>query len=216
MHVDFAGPFFGAMWLILVDAYSSWPEIVQVSKITTGETIKVLRSIFARMGLPEVLVSDNGPAFKSVEFQLFCENNGIRHVTSPPYNPQSNGIAERMVQTFKKALKTMTGSGSGMNLNLCQFLLRYRSSPQPNSNLSPAEKIFGRNIRTTLDLLKADSKFSENSQSKHKENKALTTYNVGSKVWARSYAGEKRWILCEVIKPLGRLVYEVLTPDGGV
>ena len=103
VHLDFAGPFLGHMFMIMVDAHSKWPEIVEMSSTTTKQTIAVLNKVFAVYGLPEQVVSDNGPQFISDEFQLFMKSNGIKHIRCSPYHPSSNGLAERMVQTFKKS-----------------------------------------------------------------------------------------------------------------
>ena len=69
IHIDFCGPFRNHMYLIVVDAYSKWPKVIRMSSSTsTSETTKVLLSLFAKHGLPDELVSDNGPQFKSDEF----------------------------------------------------------------------------------------------------------------------------------------------------
>ena len=68
-----------------------------------------IRSIFAVHGLPEVLVTDNGSVFTSAEFELLCARNAIKHVTSSPYHPSTNGLAERAVQTVKTVLKKAGG-----------------------------------------------------------------------------------------------------------
>jgi hypothetical protein len=77
IHVDFAGPFLRSMFIIVVDAMSKWPEVIQMSKTTSTHTIEVLRTIFARNGIPSRIVTDNGPQFTSSEFQQFMELNGI-------------------------------------------------------------------------------------------------------------------------------------------
>ena len=64
-------------------------------------TIHELRPLFASYGLPEQLVSDNGPQFVSDEFQVFLKSNQVKHIRSAPYHPSSNGLAERFVRTFK-------------------------------------------------------------------------------------------------------------------
>ena len=63
IRLDFAGPFLGHMFLIIVDAQSKWMEVYKMAETTTTKTIDVLRDVFSRFGLPEVLVSDNGPQF---------------------------------------------------------------------------------------------------------------------------------------------------------
>ena len=80
VHIDYTGPLFGRQFLILVDAHSKWIEIKSVTNPTSAATIEHLRSIFATHGLPEMLVSDNGSAFTSSEFEGFTKQNGIRHV----------------------------------------------------------------------------------------------------------------------------------------
>ncbi|XGW08618.1 hypothetical protein V3C99_011164, partial [Haemonchus contortus] len=97
----------GKMYLIIVDAYSKWPEIVEMSSTTTSCTITELRRLFAQFGNPQTLVTDNGTQFTSKEFNDFCSQNGIRHIKSPPFHPQSNGQAERFVDTFKRSFKKM-------------------------------------------------------------------------------------------------------------
>ena len=90
LHVDFAGPVQGHMLLVLIDAYSKWIEVFAVKSTTSTVVMQCLRSVFARFGLPDTLMSDNGPCFVSAEFEKFLMLNGIRHVTSAPYHPASN------------------------------------------------------------------------------------------------------------------------------
>ena len=99
LHVDFKGPVLGRTYLILVvvDAYSKYPEMVNMPITTATATIKVLRQIFSRQGLPETIVSDKGPQFISEEFHNFCNNNGIIHHKSVSCKPLANGQAERIV-----------------------------------------------------------------------------------------------------------------------
>ncbi|XP_056144368.1 uncharacterized protein K02A2.6-like [Lampris incognitus] len=101
IHVDFAGPFEGHMYLVVVDAHSKWPEVQIMDSTTASKTITVLRGLFSRHGLPHILVSDNGPQFCSEEFATFLKANGVKHIRSAPYHPATNGLAERFVQTFK-------------------------------------------------------------------------------------------------------------------
>ena len=101
VHADFAGPIQGKMLLILVDAHSKWIEAHPMTTITSTATAQICRKLFATFGVPEVLVTDNGPSFVSAEFEQFLKNS-IRHKTSPPYHPATNGLAERAVQTVKR------------------------------------------------------------------------------------------------------------------
>ena len=87
IHIDFAGPFQGKMYLIAVDAHSKWPEVYEMAQTTATKTITVLRHLFSTYGLPEQVVSDNGPQFTSEEFATFMKANGIKHVRVAPYHP---------------------------------------------------------------------------------------------------------------------------------
>ncbi|UYV70804.1 K02A2.6-like [Cordylochernes scorpioides] len=82
-----------------------WPEAIIMDHCTATATVRVLRDLFAVHGLPEQVVSDNGRMFVGHEFQEFLRINGIRHITSAPYHPQTNGQAERVVQTLKQLIR---------------------------------------------------------------------------------------------------------------
>jgi len=77
-----------------------------VFNYTFQATIRALRQLFAAHGLPQQLVSDNGPQFSSEEFATFLAKNGVKHIRSSPYHPSTNGLAERFVRTLKKAMKS--------------------------------------------------------------------------------------------------------------
>jgi transposase InsO family protein len=99
------------MFLVLMDAHSKWMEAHTISNITAPVTTATLRSIFATHGLPDTVVSDNGPTFTSEVFKEFVEKNGIRHIRSALYHPASNDLAERAVETLKDGLRKMTHAG---------------------------------------------------------------------------------------------------------
>lgn len=91
----------GYNFLVLVDAYTRWPEVRIMKSIKSEKTIEKCRDIFTTFGLPQVLVSDNGRIFISREFQHFLKQNGIFHKCTASYNPATNGLTERFIQTFK-------------------------------------------------------------------------------------------------------------------
>ena len=80
IHLDFSGPFQGMSYLVAVDAHSKWPEVFPMTSTTAIKTIETLRRLFSSYGLPEELVSDNGPQFTSEEFASFTKANGIRYI----------------------------------------------------------------------------------------------------------------------------------------
>ncbi|XP_015283489.1 PREDICTED: uncharacterized protein K02A2.6-like, partial [Gekko japonicus] len=154
LHLDFAGPFQGNMFLIVVDAMSKWLEVVRMKTTTSLAVIHALRHLFATHGLPDVLVSDNGPQFVSEEFKQFLTSNGIRQMTSAPFHPASNGQAERMVRTAKEALGKMNEGDWSQRLGA--FLLRQHTTPCSSTGRSPAELLMGRRLTTCLNRLHPD------------------------------------------------------------
>ena len=155
VHIDYAGPIQGKMILVMVDAHSKWLEALLVSSATSQSTIEKLRVVFATHGLPEVLVSDNGPAFTSTEFNTFTESNGIKHLMSPPHHPASNGLAERAVQTIKTAIRK-DDRGVNLETQISRFLFQYRLTPHSTTGATPAELLMGRQPHSRLDLLHPD------------------------------------------------------------
>ena len=100
---------------------------VNNSALQLSKYIRELRKLFAAYGLPEQLVSDNGPQFTSSDFAMFLKQNGVKHVRSAPYHPSSNGAAERFVQTFKRAMKQNELHGVPSQKQLPAFLLSYHT-----------------------------------------------------------------------------------------
>ncbi|GBM35269.1 Uncharacterized protein K02A2.6 [Araneus ventricosus] len=68
VHIDFAGPFQGQMFFLLVDSFSKWLEVKRLSSATSSATIKVMRDIFATHGIPDSVASNNGSQYISEEF----------------------------------------------------------------------------------------------------------------------------------------------------
>ena len=125
------------MLLVVVDAFSKWIDIFPVKSASSATTIDKLRMLFANHGIPESIVSDNGSPFTSAEMKEFLTTNGVRHITSSPYHPSSNGLAKRTIQTCKSALKKM--SGNSVQIKLQRFLLNYRTTPQGTTGIPPSQ-----------------------------------------------------------------------------
>ena len=219
IHIDFAGPFQGHSFLVVVDAYSKWPEVAVMSSTTSEKTINVLRTMFAQHGLPEQLVSDNGPQFTSSEFSQFLQNNRIKHILSAPHHPASNGLAERFVQTLKRNLKATVKEGKAIHHRLSEFLFEYRATPHATTNVSPSELFLKRKLRTRFDLMLPNTReFVMSKQADQKQQHDQHTRPCflfpGSLVMVRVYVGQAKWIPGVVLRKLGPLTYDVETRDG--
>ncbi|XP_062551039.1 uncharacterized protein K02A2.6-like [Armigeres subalbatus] len=220
VHVDFSGPLNDTYFLLVVDSFSKWPEVIPTKRITTAATIASLRKIFGRFGMPEVLVTDNGAQLTSDAFEGFCETNGIMHLKTAPFHPQSNGQAERFVDTFKRTVKKIQAGDLDEALDI--FLSCYRSTPCKSTpgGKSPAEILIGRPMRTSLELLRPPSKFSNatNSNQDRQFNKKHgakdKTLEVQDKVYAQVHHGNN-WTWCEgeIVECIGRVMYNVWLPE---
>lgn len=128
-------------YLIVVDYYSRFPEVIKLSTTTSQAVISALKPIFARYGIPETFYSENGPQYQSGEFKQFAKEYDFNRVTSSPHFPQSNGLAERTVQTVKKLLQ---------DSDPCLALFNFRATPLPWCRLCPSQLLMGRPLRSNL------------------------------------------------------------------
>ena len=111
-----------------MDYFLKFPEVITTSSTTSKSVTVALKTIFARHGIPQVVVSDNGPQYSSEEFRQFAKDYTVTHVMSSPNFPQSNGQAERGVKTVKNLLKDARDPFLS--------LLSYRSTP-PTTMVQP-------------------------------------------------------------------------------
>ncbi|CAH8672200.1 unnamed protein product [Schistosoma rodhaini] len=212
LHADFAGPIHGKNFLVIVDAYTKWPEVYEMRSTTSENTISKLSSLFACFGVPEILVTDNGTQFTSSTFKRFCSENGIRHLQSPPYHPQSNGQAERFVDTIKRALLKGGREGNPEQV-VRRFLMTYRVTPNPvvPEGKSPAVCMFGRKIRTIFDKILPPKKTTKPEQEYQTSDRSL---KVGEKVMVKWYQGGQKWKPGVIERRIGKVLYLARTRDG--
>ena len=219
LHLDYAGPFMGRMFLIIVDAHSKWLDIHAMHGATSQATIEKLRQSFATHGLPEIIVTDNGSNFTSAEFEEFLRLNGIKHVRSAPFHPSSNGLAERAVQSFKAGMKRM--NGGTVETKLSRFLMTYRITPHSTTGLSPAQMLMNRQPRTRLDLVRPDIQRRVNNRQyaqkeNHDQHAKPRLFNVGDPIYVENFAQGPRWLAGHSVAVTGYRVYTVQFDDGRV
>ena len=173
--------------------------------------------MFATHGLPITVVSDNGSSFTSTEFKQFMEANGVNHRRVPPYHPSSNGAAENLVKSVKRALQK-SSSGDSIVTKISRFLASYRNTPHSITGRTPAEVLLGRSPRTRLSLVhpclsdrlnaKAEEQVGSQPPQSFANNQQVLIRDL------RPKATEK-WRRGKVTKRLGTLAYEV-SIDGHV
>lgn len=157
IHADFFY-FERRTFLLVVDSFSKWLEIIWMKYGTDSDKVlKEFVGFFARFGLPDVLVTDNGPPFNSKNFTTFLERQGIQVFKSPPYHPQSNGQAERLVRVSKDVLRKFLLDATVRHLDLQDkinyFLFNYRNTCLSEGGKYPSESVLSYKPKTVLDLI---------------------------------------------------------------
>jgi len=140
LHIDFAGPYHGAYLVVLVDATTGWVEAQWCNGPTSAAAIQLLRSVVARFGLPDTIVSDNAPAFRGSDWVKYLKALGIRVMYSSPYAPFQNGLVERAIKTSKQILEKF--SSGTRDVRLANALAIMRFVPADNGPLV-AERLLG-------------------------------------------------------------------------
>lgn len=157
IHLDF---FYSQKkcFLILFDSYSKWIDVKIMSKTDAQAVIHILQDTFSVIGLPQEIVTDNGPPFRSTIFKRFCTVNGIGLPEPASLYPQSNGAAERSVRTAKEAFHKLLldnrNEGLAINSLVSKFLFNYRSIPSSVTGQFPNDLLFSFKPKTILDLIK--------------------------------------------------------------
>ena len=209
VHMDF-GQHEGRHYLIVVDQFSSYPFVKEFSTDPTTEMLmEVLTYVFTQFAIPRKIYSDGGPQFKSYKFDEYCKRWGIIHETSSPHHPQSNGFAEAAIKQMKKIIRG-TFVQSRRQVDPESFgagILLFRNTPCSPTERSPAEILFGRQLRDNLPVsrkllrsLKPSLRFDVESRRRESYKKSakygpkheLPLLQPGIKVFVQNPA-TKRW-----------------------
>ena len=215
-------------YLLLVDYHSKFPVTQRMTSTTSAGVAGVAASIFGLLGSPAEIISDNGPQFVGAAFQQMCRDWGITHTTSSPRYPQSNGLVERMVRTVKGTIKKTLATKQ----STAAALLNLRCTPIDASLPSPAEMMFGRQIRSPLPTnLDSNTTYQGQMNQDHMEQRRqrmktaydasggkqdLRPLQIGQTVWVLDQESHI-WIPAEVTDVCGApqtRSYIVTTPNG--
>ena len=224
VHMDFA-VWNGKQYLIATCSFTNWIEAPQITSQSASVLVQCCDEMFSRFGVPEMITSDSGTQFKSREFATALARWNSRLVTSSPHYHQSNGAAERAVQTYKTLLKKCLLERS----NLQSAILALRNTPNATTGLSPAQRMFGRPTRTpftphTSDMKKSalpgvheDLLAARMTAAKASDKRAavLPPFSVDDDVWVQT-PGESHWSPSKVLEVNKNRSYRVSTPSGSV
>ncbi|KAB0790075.1 hypothetical protein PPYR_15607 [Photinus pyralis] len=211
--------------ITLVDYYSKFPEISNLQKnLTSSNIINKLKAIFARHGIPKIVVSDSAKQFTGIEFQNFSKQWNFLSIKSSPHHQQSNGQTERTIQTIKKLIKKSTENNEDIYL----ALLAFRNTPVYNS-YTPSQILMSRYLRDNLLII--DSKLNpklinntklnqkiSNSQSYNKKQydskgvRPRQDFKIGTAVWYQ-LKPKSLWEKGKIVDKLSNTTYKVQTLD---
>jgi hypothetical protein len=223
VHADFC-QYEGKHYLIVIDQFSGYPHVSQFnSDPTTDMLIEQLMAIFSLFSIPVKIYSDGGPQFTAKKFVDFCQTWGITNETSSPHHPQSNGYVETAVKQMKKLIRgTFVHSQKKVNSeDFSAGILLFRNTPCSPTDRSPAEILFGRQIRDNLPIsrncLKPNLRFdvekrrrdAYEKQSKYHSRKVLPLLQPGTRVFVQ-HPATKRWTQEGVIESFGHNEREYL------
>lgn len=156
--IDHIGPLpSGDHILVVIDYFSRFVELEFTKSTSAKETIRLLWKVFSRHGFPCRLKSDNATAFVSAEFSQFLGDYGVTHVTSPPLWPQANGEVERLNRSLLKRLKIAAAENLQMEVEASKFVLLHNATPHSVTGQSPAQAMFGRQLRDKLPSIQLPS-----------------------------------------------------------
>ena len=149
--VDFAGPLEktgsgNEYVMVCIEHFSKWVELVPLpSKSSASAAHGFLESVLSRYGAPGEVITDQGGEFQG-EFDALLAKHEITHRLASQEHPQSDGLAERMVQTMKRALRKYLCDAGGENWEglLPYIAMGYRMSRQKAVGYSPYFLMFGR------------------------------------------------------------------------
>ena len=209
---------------MVVHYFSNFIEVDSLSLETSKSVIRSLMAIFSRFGVPDTLVTDDGPCFASSELAKFADQWNFEHVTSSPRYPQRNGKAENTVRTVEHLFTKCRAAG----VSEFQALLDWRNTPSEGMDLSSVQRLLGRRCKTLLPtpgtlLTPGFSLANDAYQLRARKERQRWYYNRGKRsllpvkpgetVRVRSPAGT--WKQAECLREVAPRSYDVLI-DGAV
>lgn len=125
--------------------YSRYFEVDALPDTKSSTIVRKLKAHFARHGICDKFISDNGPQYTSQTFQEFAKQWGFEHTTSSPLHSNSNGLAEKTVSIVKHLFLKAKQSGKEPYISI----LEYRNTPL-DCGYSPNQLLMGRRTKSIL------------------------------------------------------------------
>nr|XP_015210947.1 PREDICTED: uncharacterized protein LOC107078390 [Lepisosteus oculatus] len=141
--------------LVIVDYATRYPEAIPLRAATAKNIARELVQLFALVGIPKEILTDQGTPFMSKVMRDLCKLLGIQQIRTSVYHPQTDGLVERFNKTLKSMLrKTMQKDGKNWDQLLPYLMFAVREVPQASTGFSPFELLYSRKPRGLLDVVK--------------------------------------------------------------
>ena len=193
-------------YLLIVDYYSRFPVLHKLGSTMSKVLVQEMKAVFAKLGVPNIIISDGGPQYTSAEFKDFMKHWQLNRVSSPR-NPQSNGMAEHCVETMKASLIKTIEEGEDVDL----VLLTYKTTPLNHRLPSPAELLNSNKYKTLLPTCIVPTRLQESyrlimdqgkrvqAQLYNKNTRLLPRLQQSQKVVVQLNSGKNIWTPAEII-----------------
>ena len=141
--------------LTMMDRASRYPEASPLRKVSSLVIVEALVGFFTHFGLPKTVQSGCGSNFTSKYFKKKMTELGIKHITSSPYHPESQGTVECFHQTLKSRLrKYCIENEEDWDKGVPYLLFAIRSSINSSLGFTPFDIVFGHHVRGPLNVIR--------------------------------------------------------------
>lgn len=190
--IDFFSAKECATFLVVVDYYSRFLQVVEMKSTTASKTIEALEALFLDHTYPEAIRSDNGPPFSSEEFATYCSTKNIKLIRTIPYWPQMNGLVERTNQGILRALKIAKATNVDWRKALKEHVYIYNTTPHSVTEKAPMELLTGRPVKDLLPSLRTDPAWNRDE--------SVRDIDAMKKMQGKIYADQRRHAKISEIK----------------
>jgi hypothetical protein len=196
--------------VVVVDYYTKIVQVKTMSNVSSKDIISFIDTLFSLLGLPNTLVSDNGPQFISSEFEQYLKSKGIVHRRSAVYNPQANGCVERVNRNINKVVENCQRVQNYQELQnvLNDYLLNYNNTHHDTTGRVPTSLLLRHEQRTKLGMIINQSDMVESNEAIEIEKRIREKQQV-----RQTYANRRRR---PASKNLFKVGDAVITIGGGV
>ena len=199
-------------YLLIVDYTSRFPIVRKLKSMSAQHIREHFKSIFSEYGLPDTVVSDNGPCYAAEAFSNLMKEYAVNHITSSPHYPQSNRLAEKFIQIVKNLFHKVTDEGADIN----KYLMIYCNTPLASTSKSPMQMLQQRSARSQLPMSNvARRRLGIVAEQQPSKNQHLPSheFHIGQDVMCQSPI-TKRWfpVKIKALCPEPRS-YQIETPE---